>query len=305
MSAQFRIQFAGYTHPGQVREHNEDNFAFTARLDGPETGTFGTWSLGPSGLMLLVADGMGGANAGEVASQIATSVIKERFDRAAREVPTDNWNEIEQFALDSLIEAHQAIAHTARTTPGQKGMGTTAVLAWVTQGRACITWSGDSRAYLFRDDQLRLITRDHSMVWEMVERGQLTPEAARLHPQNNIITQSLGDDTYPPQPEVRWVDLELYDCLLLCTDGLNTMLGDATIARIFHETTAFAELPGQLVNAANEVGGLDNITVLALDVLELPAPEPSSFPGEGQITTEEPEPETRGLKRWFKGLFGR
>lgn len=251
--------------------HNEDNFIVCPDLrekrwylaDQPG-------ELSAPGSLLVVADGMGGANAGEVASEIAVEVIRKRFN--ALEIGEDIEEEqVRDFLYQVIMEAHKAILEVSARQPECMGMGTTILIAWVFPQKATIAWVGDSRAYLHRKKEgLKLLTKDHSLVWELVEAGKLTPEEADIHPDNNIITQSLGDQSQTPQPEFVSYKLEQADRLLLCSDGLNNLLSHKAIEAILEAESSFAEANVKLVQTANENGGTDNITVLSLEVLQVP-----------------------------------
>lgn len=268
-----KIEIFGMTDVGQERTHNEDNFVICQDLQIQE------WqfrkgqevTLGQQGALLMVADGMGGANAGEVASDIAQKTVKEIFS-ALNGLP-DN---IPAFLKRSIITAHQAIVQHANANSEYTGMGTTAVLAWLIDSDLYVAWSGDSRCYVQSDGVLKQIGKDHSMVAEMVAAGQISEEEAWDHPNGNIITQSLGDPGSLPRPDVARQTLKTGDRVVVCSDGLNGMLRDARINQILSEGMPTAETCRKLVNEANIAGGHDNITVLMLDAKELLFDEPTT-----------------------------
>ncbi len=269
MSTIQTYQVSGFTDKGLVRPINEDNILVSKHLDS------GFWSLerdesvelaAHEGLVLIVADGMGGANAGEIASATAIEVIKNTFARIAP-VPL-SLEERHFIMLKMLQEAHGQILRLAQQRVSYTGMGTTVVLAWVSDGTAYLAWSGDSRACLLqKNNQLKCLTNDHSVVWEMVMRGEITPEQSRTHPDSNIITQSLGDVHQSPVPNVSHVKLEIGDRLLLCSDGLNSMLPDEAIQRFCSNNPPQppSKICEKLIRAANMAGGADNISVIVLD----------------------------------------
>jgi len=244
------------TDTGRQRNANEDSFFTKAPL-------------------FVVADGMGGAQAGEVASKAAA----ESF---ARELPPEPPERV----LEETIEgANRTIHELARKDPGLAGMGTTITAAIVDleAEEVAIGHVGDSRAYRLRGGKFEQITRDHSLVEEMRRKGQLTDAQAEDHPQRSIITRALG-----PEPEVQ-VDLQTVpaqhgDLFLICSDGLTTMLDDEQIAHILTRATSLSAAVRALVDEANRAGGRDNITVVAFRVEDTAAPaaaNPGAGPDEG------------------------
>lgn len=273
-----KVELFGSTDVGQVRDHNEDNFVLCRDL------TTQDWSfkrdeafeLGDLGTVLFVADGMGGTNAGEVASDVAQAYVNEAFSKLTVLPGKGSDNDIMKFLKDVIKDAHKKIVNLSLENPTYAGMGTTAVIAWILKDVVYVAWSGDSRMYIYRDgEELYPSTDDHSMVWDLVKQGQLNPEQARIHEMSNIITQSLGDDSRSPKPDARKFDLYKGDRLMLCSDGLCGMLSDAVMGGMLSSRSDTAETCKELIAAANAAGGTDNITVLLLDVLEgKPAPPP-------------------------------
>jgi len=213
--------------------------------------------------VFVVADGMGGAQAGEVASKAAA----ESFDRELPQAPP------EQVLRETIEAANRTIHERARTDPELTGMGTTITAAIVDPEaeEVAIGHVGDSRAYRLRANRFERLTRDHSLVEEMRRKGQLTEAQAEDHPQRSIITRALG-----PEPEVE-VDLQTVpaqagDVFLICSDGLTTMLGDEQIARLLGRATSMQSAVRALVDEANRAGGRDNITVVAFRLEDADAP---------------------------------
>jgi protein phosphatase len=213
--------------------------------------------------VFVVADGMGGAQAGEVASKAAA----DSFDRELPAAPP------EQVLRETIEAANRTIHEGARKDPDLAGMGTTITAAIVDLGaeEVAIGHVGDSRAYRLRGGKFERLTRDHSLVEEMRRKGQLTDAQAEDHPQRSIITRALG-----PEPEVQ-VDLQTVpaqagDVFLLCSDGLTTMLTDEHIARLLSRATSMQAAVRALVDEANRAGGRDNITVLAFRLEDSDAP---------------------------------
>jgi serine/threonine protein phosphatase PrpC len=205
-----------------------------------------------------VADGMGGAQAGEVASRIAAGAFEQGLDEDAS--PEGQLKEIAQGA-------NRQIHELAQKDSAHAGMGTTLTAAMVHGDEVALGHVGDSRAYVLRDGELKRLTKDHSLVEELRRQGRLTEEQAEEHPQRSIITRALG-----PEPEVK-VDTMTYpakngDVFLLCSDGLTTMVADEEIRKILLEARSLRSAVNKLVDAANGRGGRDNITAVAFRVAE-------------------------------------
>ena len=233
------ISTASASDVGRVRSANQDA---CCELDDPLRELH----------VLFVADGMGGHRGGEVASRIAVEGVSEIFETSPE--PPDN------LLTSAFARANERIFETASADPALRGMGTTGVaLALTGARRAVVAHVGDSRAYRLRGGDLTQITGDHSVVGELVRRGQLTPEQARVHPQSNEILRALGTQ---PEVEVEITPLEVEpgDRYLLCSDGLSGMLPDDAIREVLAREDA-AEAVRTLIARANEAGGTDNITV--------------------------------------------
>ena len=222
---------AGKYNPEAVRDGNEDNFYVDDDLgDGLpghcESDVIKT--LGDYGLIMAVADGMGGMNAGEVASEIAVETIQDFF--APGRIGADLANsqaKRKKYLEELIIEADRRIKTQARNNPEQEGMGSTIILAWIVGNQLTLSWCGDSRAYRFNPRTgIELISEDHSYVQDLVRQGVLTYEQTFEHPQGNIITRSLGDESKKSQPETRFFQLHDHDIILLCSDGLSGVLRD-------------------------------------------------------------------------------
>ena len=235
-SAYQSASFGSRTDDGRMRDHNED-------------------SLSVSPPLYVVCDGMGGHAAGEVASDIAVNVITRRAPRTP-----------DAAALGQAVEeANLAIIQAAREGHGREGMGTTCTAAILQNERLVIAQVGDSRAYLVHGGALQQITRDHSLMADYIEAGRITPEEARVHPERSIITRALGSDPYM-QPDLFEINVETGDRLLLCSDGLSSMLQDAEIAALLTTIDNPQDCANALVAAACEAGGMDNVTVIVVDV---------------------------------------
>ncbi|QRK04505.1 protein phosphatase 2C domain-containing protein [Archangium violaceum] len=244
MSLPFYIH--GSTDVGRQRAQNEDSYRIVAQPDGSR--------------LLVVCDGMGGHEAGEVASQVASDRIVEVLAASAPDHPP-------RALYQSFIEANQAVLDAALTR-GAEGMGTTGVIAWVMDSRCYVGWVGDSRLYQFREGALVDRTRDHTRVAQMVTHGILTEEEARNHPDSHVLVQALGGSAGVQKrfkPEV-WTDpLELRsgDVVLLCSDGLYDFIEDFELYPLI-EGLDYQDAVARLIQTANERGGADNITVILL-----------------------------------------
>jgi protein phosphatase len=232
MSVPLRVvELAQASDTGLVRGHNEDRFTAAPPL-------------------LAVADGMGGALAGEVAAAVAV----QSLEALAADVSADD--------LQAAIEgANREIRAMAEANPAQAGMGTTLTAVLLRDGRAEIVHVGDSRAYLLRGGELRRLTEDHSLVNELVRRGELAPEDAERHPHRNVITRALGAE---PVVEVDRLEVELADgdVLLLCTDGLTAYVPEGVVRETVATTPGLQDAANALIGRANAAGGPDNTTVV-------------------------------------------
>jgi len=236
----------GATDVGRVRDHNEDSILAL----GAEQSLPGTDAL------LVVADGMGGHAAGEVASGMVISKIGERLGSGGFTTePADGL----EYALSTLLQDVNSLVQSAGQDGDKRGMGTTCTLAVIKDNRLYYAHVGDSRAYLFRDDKLRQITTDHSWVEEMVRAGIISREAARTHPNRNMVTRAIGLDA-DVVVDTGSCALHDGDLIILCSDGLNSMLADEDIQSVV-ETSSHETVCVDLIEAANQAGGHDNISV--------------------------------------------
>ena len=251
----YRWKSATRSEVGRVRDSNEDSVFVK-----PGSGVF------------VVADGMGGHAAGEVASAIASRTIG---DTACR--PCSTMDDLSAQLVEAFRAAGREISREAAEEPSHAGMGTTATaLCLRRDGTFVVAHIGDSRAYLARAGHLDRVTKDHSWVQEQLERGLIAPEHARGHPQSNIITRALGTDP-DPRPDLYPGELQSGDVFLLATDGLTDMVSEDTIGEIlggesakFGGARSLEDAADALVEAANRAGGTDNITVLLVRVEEEP-----------------------------------
>lgn len=248
-----QLEAVARTDPGPVREHNEDSFVVDL-----ETGLF------------LVADGMGGHASGEIASAIAADTVQEVLlggvnpdeTRLDRDMGMDDEEEIRERLRYSMNQASVRIRKAALENPVHAGMGTTLVVLLIEDDEAHIGHVGDSRLYLFRDDRLLRLTRDHTVVQQEIDAGRLTPELARIVPHKNILTQSVGYHG-PVEPDTSTRPVEPGDIFILCSDGLTDPLDDDQLADICRDTAA-EDLAEVLVQSALEAGTEDNVTVVVV-----------------------------------------
>ncbi len=239
---------AGLSHRGRVREQNEDALALL-----PEQGLF------------IVADGMGGHHAGEVASRAVVAVLPEMLGQRVSPASSPEPPRLRQAAREAIGELSRQLRAQSAGQPGLSGMGATVVLAWVREAHAVIAHLGDSRAYLYRRRKLRQLTSDHSLVAILLRHGEITADEAKNHPARGRLSRYVGMDG-EARADVRLVRLQAGDRLLLCSDGLTGMIEDAAIAGILGAAEAPEPTCERLVKAANETGGRDNITVLVADI---------------------------------------
>lgn len=245
-----RFTCAARTDVGVVRSGNEDNYLMLA-----DRGLF------------IVADGMGGHAAGEVASEMAVHIISRELG-SLRGISDD---EAVARVQRSVVSANSAIFERTLTEQDKRGMGTTATMMALLPGRYIIGQVGDSRAYLLRDGRLLQLTKDHSYVQEQVDAGLLTPDQARVHPYSNVITRCVGAGA-EVVPDVYFGDLRSGDLLLLASDGLTGMLEDDQLAMILMDEGGPQVWVDRMIAEANHRGGLDNITAVIVEIESVDAP---------------------------------
>jgi PPM family protein phosphatase len=251
------VELANMSDVGCVRSVNEDYFLYLEPQDDQE--------FARRGRLFIVADGMGGHNGGQVASGLAVDVIRETF------LETE-WGNPREVLIHSFQHAHQAILDASRQTEELEGMGTTCCAAIMKDGQLTFGHVGDSRLYLLRYGQARLLTEDHTLVNGLLKRGILTPEEARTHEQRNVLTAALGSESskiagdFVEDP----LPMQTGDTLLMCSDGLHGLVTDEEMEALAWERPLTSACQ-QLISLAKERGGPDNITVQLLRVKEVPA----------------------------------
>ena len=236
------IRWAARTDVGRARDRNEDSFYGGTHV-------------------FAVADGLGGHNAGDVASKIAIEPMKA-LDRKIDDIPADR---IPDSLTDTVLEANRAVYRKAQDDAKVRGMGTTLTAIAIADGSAHLAHVGDSRCYLLRGGAMNQLSSDHTLVARMVQEGKLTPEEAEVHPQRSILTRALGAE---PEVDVDslHIDLQKGDRLLLCSDGLSSVIGEERIREVLSTSEELEAGCERLIDEANAHGGPDNITVIVVEV---------------------------------------
>src|SRR5688572_26765508 len=250
------LEIASCTDPGMVRSHNEDSIASDAA----------------SGLVVL-ADGMGGYNAGEVASGIATTVITTELRKLFTKVrpfevdPETSGPVASRLVREQVKKANTSIFQAAQSQPQYAGMGTTLVVCLFYDNRVLVAHLGDSRLYMLRDGKFKQVTRDHSLLQEQIDSGIITAEQAKKAAHKNLVTKALGIDP-TVEPEIHEYPTRIGDVYLLCSDGLCDMVEDEDIGMTLQALGGNLKLAAQqLVQMANDNGGRDNVSVILVRVL--------------------------------------
>ena len=249
-----RVKFVARSEIGHARENNEDKFDFYEPDEEP--------LLAARGSVYLVCDGMGGHNAGQIASELAAKQFLHAYYHLG--------GTAQEAARHAILQAHHYIAEMASKIPSRYGMGTTLTALILKQDEGILAHVGDSRCYRLREGVFEQLSRDHTLVARLVEQGIITPEQARYHPQRNVIRQAVGvaDPSEPLEPDIETFALQAGDLYLLCSDGLTDMVDDAEIEAILRDEPP-TRAAWRLVDRALANGGRDNITVVLVRVLAL------------------------------------
>jgi len=249
-----RVKFVARSEIGHARENNEDKFDFYEPDEEP--------LLAARGSVYLVCDGMGGHNAGQIASELAAKQFLHAYYHLG--------GTAQEAARHAILQAHHYIAEMASKVPSRYGMGTTLTALILKQDEGILAHVGDSRCYRLREGVFEQLSRDHTLVARLVEQGIITPEQARYHPQRNVIRQAVGvaDPSEPLEPDIETFALQAGDLYLLCSDGLTDMVDDAEIEAILRDEPP-TRAAWRLVDRALANGGRDNITVVLVRVLAL------------------------------------
>ena len=234
------------TDRGQVRNHNEDSGGLFYNKERQ--------------LIAVIADGMGGHQAGDVASKLATELVRDKWQQASDLHTPDA---IETWLKSAIIDINKSIYEHSLGNKECEGMGTTIVIAVCTKEFITIAHVGDSRCYLFNDNGFNQITDDHSLVNELVRSGQITEDDAEQHPRKNILLKAVGTEQQVSE-DIMTVDWENGNRLLLCSDGLSNKLNDRELASFTKESKDLKEIGQGMINLANERGGEDNISLILI-----------------------------------------
>jgi serine/threonine protein phosphatase PrpC len=249
-----RVKFVARSEIGHARENNEDKFDFYEPDEEP--------LLAARGSVYLVCDGMGGHNAGQIASELAAKQFLHAYYHLG--------GTAQEAARHAILQAHHYIAEMASKVPSRYGMGTTLTALILKQDEGILAHVGDSRCYRLREGAFEQLSRDHTLVAHLAAQGILTPEQAKYHPQRNVIRQAVGvaDPTEPLEPDIETFALQAGDLYLLCSDGLTDMVDDAEIEAIVREEPP-TRAAWRLVDRALANGGRDNITVVLARIMAL------------------------------------
>lgn len=266
-----------------LRENNEDNFTVCADLAKNDWRIPVNYQeeikLGDLGCIMVVADGMGGQNAGEVASSIAIETVHSMFSPEVlpKGIKTSD-DSIDDYLKKVICAADVRVKKMTHENPSTSGMGSTIVIAWIIGDRAHIAWLGDSRAYCINKDKgIARLTKDHSYVQSLVDAGRITDEQALTHPDSNIINRSLGDTSQKAKPDVVSIELTEGSVILLCTDGLCGVCPDSLIGGLVEDNiTDLKKCREELTAAALASGGSDNITITMLHVCKCDVTAPDA-----------------------------
>lgn len=243
------MNISALTDIGLVRNINEDMFFQSDDVDFP---------------LFIVADGMGGHNAGETASKMAVDIIKQYFLQHKKYLKDEN--RLTSIIENSIIEANSEIYKSSKELETLSGMGTTITLAYILKEYLYIGHVGDSRAYIISGEGISQITEDHSLVNELVKNGSITIEESKTHPQRNMITRAVGTSN-EIEVDVIKRHYNSNDILLICSDGLSNMVSDEEILKIFNKIPIIKEACKELINKAKDNGGKDNITIIAVKLV--------------------------------------
>jgi len=249
-----RVKFVARSEIGHARENNEDKFDFYEPDEEP--------LLAARGSVYLVCDGMGGHNAGQIASELAAKQFLHAYYHLG--------GTAQEAARHAILQAHHYIAEMASKIPSRYGMGTTLTALILKQDEGILAHVGDSRCYRLREGAFEQLSRDHTLVAHLAAQGILTPEQAKYHPQRNVIRQAVGvaDPSEPLEPDIETFALQAGDLYLLCSDGLTDMVDDAEIEAILRDEPP-TRAAWRLVDRALANGGRDNITVVLVQILQL------------------------------------
>lgn len=290
-----KISISGKTDVGIERSNNEDAFSFCSDL------TKSVWDISTSegyvingklGSVSIVADGMGGANAGDIASSIAIESLKKDLIPSLLLTVIDSDETIKEYLSKIILNANDAILKHTELDPDTIGMGTTIVLIWILNEKAYIAWCGDSRCYVFNPKQgLKCLSKDHSYVQELIDKGEISIKQSFKHLDNSVITRCLGDSDTSAEPEIIVYEIHKHDQFLLCSDGLCGYCRDKIIEKTFYkEYLNIDKCCNAMIDLALKTGGQDNISVVNISTID-------------DNETEIPCNLNDRIKRYLKSLF--
>ena len=244
------MKYYAMSDVGEIRKKNEDSFYVKA--------------YGDRHMLAIVADGMGGYKGGKQASSIATKIISENIESLLPDLLNYTERRLKQTIIKAIKSANEAILHSAGVSDELKSMGTTAVVCFVSGNKIFAFNIGDSRLYIV-NKTITQITKDHSLVVELLEHGVISEKEAENHPQKNVITKALGTEKNI-EPDIYTEKISANDTILLCTDGLTNMLSDSDIIDCINCGTDLEGITKRLISDAKESGGSDNITVVTIRI---------------------------------------
>ena len=328
MSKNITFRLAAYTKaagkfdPNAPNKGNEDNFYLDDDISDDILSHYETdtvTNLSSLGMIMAVADGMGGMNAGEVASEIAIETVKDYFGVGrVTSIIAANQESRKKYLEQVIIEADNRIKIQASQNHEQKGMGSTLIIAWIVGNELTLSWLGDSRCYRYNDvNGLELLSKDHSYVQELADKGVITYEQTFIHPQNNIVTRSLGDESKKAKPETRFFNLYKGDIVLMCSDGLsgvlfdrefyleNNLLSTYNIEDIIRNNkSSLQECREALFNAAEKCDWYDNVTVILCEITDgLPIAPKKEKPVQASSENYAESTKESKKKGWKKSLI--
>jgi len=238
------------TDKGKVRQHNEDSGTICFNQNGQR--------------LAIVADGMGGHRAGDVASRLTVDKLSELW---LMNEPINSAEDAERWLKANILEVNQYVYQYALNHPECEGMGTTIIACICTENFSTIAHVGDSRCYLYNEDGFKQMTEDHSLVNELVRMGEISKEAAEHHPRKNVVLRALGTDENL-DIDIMTIMFEEGDVLLICSDGLSNKVSEVELMKVLQKEASLDEKASMLVQSANDSGGEDNITVIILEHLD-------------------------------------
>lgn len=265
-----KTRIVAITDVGKERTNNEDAFAVCSDLISRNWGENPVCSqFGSLGSLAIVADGMGGVEAGEMASEIAIKSTQEYISSKVSSIKEIGAAEVEGILREAISKGNKDILDHVLSDPDTIGMGTTIVILWIVNNLAHIFWVGDSRCYMYnRKKGLVRLTKDHSYVQELLDKGEIKPQDTFNHPASGVITRGLGDIDTITEPDVLSVSYKPGDVFLLCSDGLCGYCDDTKIERVMHRNSGNLELCcHDLMEMALDAGGEDNITVALIEII--------------------------------------